>query len=227
MIPVKDDIPTRNTPVLTILIIIINIVVFVYEISLTPEELTIFVHNYGLIPTDIIEFRFDKVITSMFIHGGFFHLLGNMLFLWIFGNNVEDALGKFKFIIFYLSSGFGAALLQSSITLIFGGYDIPMVGASGAISGILAAYVKLYPYANIITIIPPFIFMPFILPAWFFIGYWFFLQVLFAMSIPPTLGGVAWYAHIGGFLTGWIFLNHIYSDKQTKVVHYSAYKLRI
>lgn len=227
MIPIRDDIPTRSVPIITIIIIIINVVVFFYETTLPSEELAVFVYNYGLLPTDIVKLRFDKIITSMFIHGGFFHLFGNMLFLWIFGNNVEDALGKFKFILFYILSGVGAAVLQSSITFIFGGYDIPMIGASGAISGILAAYVKLYPHASIITIIPPFIFMPFILPAWFFIGYWFFIQVLFAVVVPPTLGGVAWYAHVGGFLTGWITLNHIYSDKQTKIIHYSAYKLRV
>ena len=96
-----------------------------------------------------------------------------------------------------------------------------MIGASGAISGILAGYVKLYPHARVLTIIPPFIFMPFILPAWFFIGYWFFIQIMFAIAIPPTFGGVAWYAHIGGFIAGWGLINKLYSDKHIKLVHHT------
>ncbi len=218
MIPIKDDIPTRETPVLTIAFIVINTIVFMYELSLSDIEFIHFIHKYGLLPTDIFSLRIDKVITSMFIHGNFSHLFGNMLFLWIFGNNVEDALGKIKFLLFYFLSGFTAAFLQSSVSLIFGNLDIPMIGASGAISGILAGYVKLYPEARVITVIPPFIFMPFILPAWFFIGYWFFIQLVFAIAVPPTVGGVAWYAHIGGFIAGWILINKLYSEKNLKLV---------
>ncbi len=219
MIPIKDDIPTKNTPILTILIIVINILVFAYELTLSQQEYIQFIHKYGLLPLDIFQLRLDKVITSMFIHGSFSHLFGNMLFLWIFGNNVEDALGKVKFILFYLISGFGAAFLQSSVSLIFGNTDIPMIGASGAISGVLAGYVKLYPEARVLTVIPPFIFMPFVLPAWFFIGYWFFIQIMFAIAVPPVFGGVAWYAHVGGFIAGWILINKLYSVKKLKIVH--------
>ncbi len=218
MIPIKDDIPTRKTPILTITFIIINTIVFMYELTLSDIEFIHFVYKYGLLPTDIFSLRIDKVITSMFIHGNFSHLFGNMLFLWIFGNNVEDALGKIKFLLFYFLSGFTAGFLQSSISLMFGSVDIPMIGASGAISGILAGYVKLYPEARVITVIPPFIFMPFILPAWFFIGYWFFIQLIFAIAAPPTVGGVAWYAHIGGFIAGWILINKLYSEKNLKLV---------
>ncbi|RUM58408.1 MAG: rhomboid family intramembrane serine protease [Persephonella sp.] len=218
MIPIKDDIPTRETPVLTIAFIVINTIVFMYELTLSDIEFIHFVYKYGLLPTDIFSLRFDKVITSMFIHGDFSHLFGNMLFLWIFGNNVEDALGKIKFLLFYFLSGLTAGFLQSSISLMFGSADIPMIGASGAISGILAGYVKLYPQARVITIILPFIFMPFILPAWFFIGYWFFIQLVFAIAVPPTVGGVAWYAHIGGFIAGWILINKLYSEKNLKLV---------
>ena len=220
MIPIKDDIPTRTTPVLTITLIVINTLVFIYEMTLSPIEFIHFVHQYGLLPLDIFHLRLDKVLTSMFIHGGLSHLFGNMLFLWIFGNNVEDALGKVKFLIFYFLSGFAAAFLQSSVSILFGNLDTPMIGASGAISGILAGYVKLYPHARVLTIIPPFIFMPFILPAWFFIGYWFFIQILFAIAIPPTVGGVAWYAHVGGFLAGWGLIDKLYSERKIKVVHH-------
>ncbi|NPA51941.1 MAG: rhomboid family intramembrane serine protease [Aquificae bacterium] len=226
MIPIKDDIPTRTFPLVTVAFIFINTIVFLYEMTLSPQELEIFVRRYGLLPMDIFQLRFDKVITSMFVHGGLAHLIGNMLFLWIFGNNVEDALGKIRYIIFYVISGFGAALLQSIVSIAEGNLHIPMVGASGAISGILAAYMKLYPHARVAAIIPPFFFMVFVFPAWFFIGYWFVLQVLYAMIIPSSLGGVAWYAHIGGFITGWILINYLLPKKKPKLVFYS-YDTRI
>ncbi|WP_029522729.1 rhomboid family intramembrane serine protease [Persephonella sp. KM09-Lau-8] len=222
MIPIKDNIPTRTFPIITVLLIILNTVIYLYEATLPPQKFELFIHQYGLLPIDLLHFRFDKIFTSMFLHGSFAHLFGNMLFLWIFGNNVEDALGKFKFIIFYLLSGVGAALTQSIISLSAGSYFIPMVGASGAISGVLAAYIKLYPEAKVLTVIPPFIFFIFVLPAWFFIGYWFFIQVLFAMIVPPNVGGVAWYAHIGGFITGWFLLDIMYKPSKGKVVHYST-----
>lgn len=221
MIPIKDNIPTHSYPYLTVLLIGINVGVFFYELSLSPTELEIFVHKYGLLPLDIVYFNFLNLFTHMFIHGGIAHLVGNMLFLWIFGNNVEDALGRVKFLVLYFFSGFFAAFLQSFIAILEGSLNIPMVGASGAISGILASYVKLYPYAKVLTVIPPFIFFFFVLPAWFFIGYWFILQVLYAMFIPTDLGGVAWYAHIGGFLAGWFLVDKLYK-KSLKLVHYSA-----
>lgn len=193
-----------------------------YEITLPPSLLKDLIIRFGLLPIDILSLRFDKAVTSMFIHGGFAHLFGNMLFLWIFGNNVEDALGKLKFIIFYFISGFGAAAVQSAVALAAGNPFLPMIGASGAISGILAAYIKLYPHAKVLTFIPPFFFMLFVFPAWFFIGYWFFIQILFAMVTPPGVGGVAWYAHIGGFITGWFLIDIMYRPKKMKIVHYST-----
>ncbi|ACO04764.1 MAG TPA: rhomboid family intramembrane serine protease [Persephonella sp.] len=222
MIPIKDNIPTNKPPVLTVSFILINVLIFFYEVSLPELELIRFIHQFGLLPVDIIYLNWEKILTSMFLHGSFAHLFGNMLFLWIFGNNVEDALGRFKFVIFYILSGVGAAVTQSFISLAFGNISTPMIGASGAISGIMAAYVKLYPEARILTIIPPFFFFGFILPAWFFVGYWFLIQVLFAVATPPTVGGVAWYAHIGGFITGWILINIMYTPKKAKIVHYSV-----
>jgi len=222
MIPVKDNIPTRTFPVVNYTLIAINIAVFMYELTLSREELEAFFRTFGLLPTDIIQLNWQNLITSMFIHGGFAHLFGNMLFLYVFGDNVEDALGKIRYIILYVGSGIGAALLQSTVNLLIGNINIPMIGASGAISGILAAYVKLYPEAKILTIIPPFIFFTLILPAWFFIGYWFFLQVLYALVTPPGMGGVAWYAHIGVFITGWFLIDILYNKKNPKLVYYST-----
>ncbi len=222
MIPIKDNIPTKNFPLITVLLIILNITVFLYELTLSPHELELFIHKYGLLPLDIVHFNVIPLFTHMFIHGGWAHIIGNMIFLWIFGNNVEDALGRFKFLIFYFLSGFGAAFVQSTVSILAGNFFIPMVGASGAISGVLAAYMKLYPEAKVLTVIPPFFFVVFVLPAWFFIGYWFFIQVLFALIVPPTIGGVAWYAHVGGFVAGWVLINKMYKPAKMKVVHYSV-----
>ncbi|RMA97198.1 rhomboid family intramembrane serine protease [Hydrogenothermus marinus] len=221
MIPIKDNIPTRNIPIINYSLIILNIIVFIYEITLSKQELELFFHTWGLLPVDLMNLHWINFLTAMFIHGGFAHLFGNMLFLYVFGDNVEDALGKIRYILLYILSGLGAALLQSVISLMSGSLNIPMIGASGAISGVLAAYVKLYPEAKVLTIIPPFIFFAFILPAWFFIGYWFLIQVLFAVSVPPNIGGVAWYAHIGGFITGWFLTDVLYPKKNPKLVHYS------
>ncbi|RUM46782.1 MAG: rhomboid family intramembrane serine protease [Hydrogenothermus sp.] len=222
MIPIKDNIPARKIPIVNYSLIIINILVFIYELTLSREELEVFFHSFGLLPLDIIYLNWQNLITSMFIHGGFAHIFGNMLFLYVFGDNVEDALGKLRYLVLYIGSGLGAAILQSFVNILAGNLTTPMIGASGAISGILAAYVKLYPEAKILTIIPPFIFFTFILPAWFFVGYWFFIQVLYALLTPPTMGGVAWYAHIGGFITGWFLVDILYSKKNPKLVYYST-----
>jgi len=222
MIPIKDNIPTRKLPVVNYSLIIVNIIVFIYELTLSREELEVFFHSFGLLPLDIIYLNWQNLITSMFIHGGFAHIFGNMLFLYVFGDNVEDALGKLRYLVLYIGSGFGAAVFQSFVNILAGNLTTPMVGASGAISGILAAYVKLYPQAKILTIIPPFILFTFILPAWFFVGYWFFIQVLYALLIPSTMGGIAWYAHVGGFITGWFLVDILYSKKNPKLIYYST-----
>lgn len=221
MIPLKDNIPTNSIPIVTLILIGINVGVFLHEISLDDTQLEHFVHLYGLLPLDVVQFNLVNLITHMFIHGDLAHLFGNMLFLWIFGNNVEDALGRVKFVLLYFVSGFVAAFLQSSVAILSGTLDIPMAGASGAISGILAAYGKLYPFARVYTFIPPFFFFIFALPAWFFIGYWFVIQLLSAMFIPVSLGGVAWYAHIGGFLAGWFLVDKLY-PKSLKIVKYQS-----
>lgn len=214
MIPLRDNIPTRSFPAVTVSLIVINVFIFIHEITLPPDALRTFIYMYGLFPVDIIDLNFKTVFTHMFLHGDLGHLVGNMLFLWVFGNNVEDSLGKINFVIFYLLSGLGSAFLQSFISLLSGDLNTPMIGASGAISGILAAYMRLFPYGKVMAVIPPFIFLVFTLPAWFFIGYWFLIQVLSAMFIPTELGGVAWYAHIGGFITGWYLIPYFVSKKE-------------
>ena len=201
MIPLRDVIPSRTTPVVTIAIIALNTLVFLYQLSLGPavEE---FVLYWGLVP---IAFSWVTVVTSMFLHGGFLHFAGNMLYLWIFGDNVEDRMGHGRFIVFYLLCGTTAALTQcvtnpESV--------IPMVGASGAIAGVMGAYFVLYPHSRILTLVPIFFFIQLIeVPALFFLAIWFVMQLLsgvgsIASSTNEPGGGIAFWAHIAGFAAG-------------------------
>ncbi|MGD2295662.1 MAG: rhomboid family intramembrane serine protease [Candidatus Aminicenantes bacterium] len=208
-IPLRDENPTSRFPVITLLFIALNIVIFFYQLF-SPGGPEYLVYRMGAIPYEITHFKSLMLvsgltsepiarlsppltlITSMFLHGGFFHLLFNMLYLWIFGNNVEDFLGAFRFILFYLISGLGASLTH----IIFNpNSQVPMIGASGAIAGVLGAYLILYPRARVMTLI---FFSVVPIPAAIVLGLWFFLQVLNV----GVGGGVAWFAHIGGFLVG-------------------------
>lgn len=219
MFPIKDENPTRTIPFVTIFIILANCFVFYKElISIDMEKM---VYNYGLIPKEFIyNLRFLKIrdslfplFSSMFLHGGFFHIISNMWFFWIFGNNVEDALGHFRFFIFYLLCGAGAGLSQ---ILMNPDSTIPMVGASGAISGVLGAYFLLYPGARILTVVVIFYFIRMVyVPAGIFIIFWFILQVISSFTINPEGGGIAWFAHIGGFLTG-VFLCGLFVKKKIR-----------
>jgi len=206
MIPLKDDAPRDTFPYVTIAIIIINIAVFLYELGLGPRGMRYFIYSVGAIPYEITHFSDIGVralvappltlITAMFIHGGFFHLAGNMLFLWIFGDNIEDRLGHVKFIFFYLFTGIvasGAHVLAAPDSI------LPIIGASGAIAGVLGAYFVLFPRANVKTLIFLFVFVSVVrVPAVFFLGIWFLFQILSSGSAT----GIAWYAHIGGFVAG-------------------------
>jgi len=206
MIPLKDENPTETTPYVTIALLLVNTVIFFYELSY-GLGMGRFIFRFGMIPyefTQGMELAPPSpipagltILTSMFLHGGLFHLGGNMLYLWIFGNNVEDALGHFRFLIFYFICGFAAAfthILANPLS------KVPTVGASGAIAGLLGAYLILYPYARVLTLIFFFYFVRIVpLPAYFIIGFWFILQLLNGMI---GGGGVAWFAHIGGFLAG-------------------------
>ena len=222
MFPLKDDNLTEKKPYVTIAIIIICILVFLYQLSLSINENNIFVYSYGLKPKSLFfnNLILDNAInpiatifTSMFLHGSLFHLLGNMLFLWIYGNNIEDAMGRIKFLLFYLVCGLAAAFLQSFITP---NSEIPMIGASGAVSGVLSAYFLLFPRAQVSTLIILFIFITIIkVPAGILIAFWFLSQLINAYISNPNSPGVAWYAHIGGFIMG-AFLIPFLKEKKYK-----------
>ena len=207
MIPLGDDIPTRNFPLITLLAIGVNVwVYFITFFSATVPPDMVF-NQYGLVPYNLINSpvtEYPAIYSSMFLHAGFWHLAGNMLYLWIFGNNIEDVLGKFRFILFYLVCGTIAALGHiatepSSV--------IPMVGASGAVSGVLGAYLVLFPFARVKTLIFIVIFITVIrIPAVVLLGLWIALQVLNGIAVSGGAPGVAWFAHIGGFLAGMILI---------------------
>jgi membrane associated rhomboid family serine protease len=200
LIPLRDVIPTRTTPFVTVAIIIANALVFVYELSLGPYA-NGFVLYFGLVPA---AFSWANVFTSMFVHGGLLHVAGNMLYLWIFGDNVEDQMGHGRFLVFYLACGTVAALAQ---TMMASDSVVPMVGASGAIAGVMGAYFVLYPRSRIVSLLFLFIFIQIVeIPAIFFLGFWFLMQFLSGIgSIATTAqsaGGVAFWAHVAGFGAG-------------------------
>jgi len=208
MIPIKDNIPSRTFPFVTLSLIAVNVMVFVYQIALGTDGVESFIYSTAAIPVEIMTLEDIgpvsmvplpfTLITAMFVHGGLLHIGGNMLFLWIFGDNVEDRFGHAVFFLFYLATGVVASMAH---ILLDPGSTMPMVGASGAIAGVLGAYFLLFPRAqvNTLVILPLYISMV-SLPAVMFLGFWFLLQVL--NSGASSSGGVAWYAHIGGFAAG-------------------------
>lgn len=212
MIPLHDDNPAESTPVVTIAFIAACTLVFLYEASLPERLVQAFVFQYGAIPAlllgraapppEVAGFpAYATLLTSMFMHGGWMHLIGNMLYLWIFGNNIEDVMGHVRFVIFYVVCGVLAAL---SHALTDPASTVPMVGASGAISGVLGAYLLLFPKAQVLVFIPlGFASRLMYVPAAVVLGLWFVMQVLSGgMSLGREGGGVAFFAHIGGFLAG-------------------------
>jgi membrane associated rhomboid family serine protease len=216
MIPLHDDNPTQIWPLVTVSIIVTATLVFFYEISLGPKTGQLFVYQYGAIPAALFGYESlpreavaipasFTLITSMFLHGGFMHLIGNMLYLWIFGNNIEDAMGHGRFIAFYLVCGVAAAMTHA---LMDPSSVVPMIGASGAISGVLGAYLLLYPRAHVLVLIPLGLFTRLVyIPAGFVLGFWFVLQLISGTaSIGGGGGGVAWFAHIGGFVAGMLLI---------------------
>jgi membrane associated rhomboid family serine protease len=213
MIPIRDTIPSKNYSVVNNSIIGINVVVYLLQISMVPD-LNRFVYIYGLVPARYSIPQISSYFTTiqqlfsllsfMFLHGGFWHLLGNMWFLYIFGDNIEDRLGPVRYLVFYLLCGITSGLSHIIINL---HSNIPTIGASGAIAGVMGAYLILYPHAKILTLIP-IIFIPWFveIPAFFFLGLWFFIQFISAAGSPGGAGGIAWWAHIGGFIFGIIYL---------------------
>jgi len=260
MIPLRDTLRSHRFPAVTVALIVINLVVFLYQGYLgqldpvtenwTDERLAwiqaglepppilnpyytlihrlpgqslfsysvprseYFLTQYALIPGELLNGTdlpptipiplWLTLITSIFLHGSLMHLLGNMLYLWIFGDNVEDAMGPFRFLLFYLLCGFAATFSQIALAPTS---TVPLVGASGAIAGVLAAYFMLFPYSRVLTLVPIFFFLRLIsIPAVFFLGFWFILQVISGAGSLGSDGGVAWFAHIGGFLAGTILV---------------------
>ena len=220
MIPIRDDTPRFSTPFVTYFIIALNTLVFLFELSVSEQgrgALNGLIYHFGVVP-----WRFDHIVaawpassltglflpvlTSMFLHASWLHLIGNMWFLWIFGDNIEDYLGHFSYLLFYLVCGFAAAITH---ILLNAGSRLPSVGASGAIAGVMGAYFVLYPRARVMMWFPPIFF--FHLPAWLVLGYWFFMQFLSgaATSIAETSqtnGGIAFWAHVGGFVAGIVLI---------------------
>jgi membrane associated rhomboid family serine protease len=211
MFPLRDNQPSYSTPVVTIALIVVNLLVFFYEISLGPLE-NAFIDQYGLTPDN---FHVSAIFTSMFLHSGWFHVLGNMWFLWIFGDNIEDLLGHGKYLVFYLACGVAAAITQ-----VFFSVDstLPMVGASGAIAGVMGAYLVKYPRARILNLVFILIFFTTIdVPAWLILIYWFAIQFFSGVGSLGTYsnsqGGTAFFAHVGGFVVG-IALVHLMAPRK-------------
>jgi membrane associated rhomboid family serine protease len=213
MIPIKDRNPTDLFPLVTLLLIAANIIAFALQLSHRSMSLERFTLSYALVPTAFLSAPFSPgqhslIFSSMFLHGGLLHIAGNMLFLWIFGNNVEDYLGHFKFLVFYLACGVVATLAH---VFTHPHSSVPIVGASGAISGVLGAYLLLFPRARVLTLVPVFFFLYFIeVPAFVFLGVYILFQLLYGLpslsADPHTAQGVAWFAHIGGFFSGIVLL---------------------
>ncbi|WP_044291463.1 rhomboid family intramembrane serine protease [Rivularia sp. PCC 7116] len=233
MVPIRDNNPISITPYVTYGLIAVNVLAFLYESSLPPQFLDGFLHLFAVVPREL-SYSFAGVsinqpvpewltlITSQFLHGGLLHLGGNMLFLWIFGNNVEEKLGYIKYLIFYLACGVLASLAQWYFSQ---GSTIPSLGASGAIAGVMGAYIIRFPKAEVIGVVPLGIFFPtFRVPAYFFLGFWFIQQAFYGVSslgMPTNIGmesgGIAYWAHAGGFVVGAILgpILGLFSDKST------------
>jgi len=220
-IPLKDLNPRRSYPIINTTLILVNVVVFVYQYTLPPNAFKMFMSANATIPARFpawlsgnvpFEAAFLPLLTSMFLHAGILHIAGNMLFLWIFGDNVEDFYGHFTYLFFYLVCGVGSGLLHVLFNL---NSTVPALGASGAISGVMGAYVLLYPRARVLTLV--FIFLVPI-PAVIILGYWFILQFLSAFSslAVSASGGVAWWAHVGGFLLGMLITSIARSGQSTR-----------
>ena len=201
MIPLRDVIPSRTTPYITVTIIIINALAWFVELTQPADVLPVFLRVYGVVPG---RFHASTLLTSMFLHGSWMHAIGNMWYLWIFGDNVEDRLGHGRFIAFYLLCGIAAAVGQ---IVIEPRSTLPIIGASGAIAGVVGAYFVLYPHSRVLTLVPLIIFWEVIeMPAILLLGFWFLMQLFSAGAIAVTAstggGGVAFMAHVAGFLTG-------------------------
>lgn len=212
MIPIRDRNPSGTFPYVTIGIILVNIFIFLYELSL-GSDLVVFLYQYGVVPVRVTHYlqasnstsidTFFPFLSSTFLHGGFIHLIGNMWFLWIFGDNIEDKLGHVKYLVFYILCG---AIASSAHVFFNSQSEIPCIGASGAIAAVLGAYMVTFPRARVVTIVPIFFFLQIIeLPAVVVLGFWILIQFFsgaVSLTASTSGAGVAWWAHVGGFVSG-------------------------
>jgi membrane associated rhomboid family serine protease len=221
MIPIHDNNPTHRTPIVTVSLIVICVLVFFWQVSLGPSAGTAAVYRFGFIPALLFTDASlppelaavpagATLFTSMFLHGGFMHLAGNMLYLWVFGNNIEDVCGHGRFLVFYLLCGVAAAFAQA---LPNPTSEVPMIGASGAISGVLGAYLLLFPHARVYVLIPFWIVWMHEIPAGWLLGFWIVFQLVSGLAAGSAEAGVAWWAHIGGFAAG-MALIFVFRDRR-------------
>jgi membrane associated rhomboid family serine protease len=216
MIPLRDVIPSRTTPYITVTIIILNALAWFYELALPRDVLPLFLQFYGVVPAD---FTATTLVSSMFLHGSWSHVIGNMWYLWIFGDNVEDRVGHGRFIVFYLLCGIAAGLGQIAMDP---SSTLPTIGASGAIAGVMGAYFVLYPHSRVLTLVWFFFYIEiFELPALVLLGLWFLMQLFSAGAIAATAnssggGGVAFMAHVAGFIFGMIAV-FVFKKRQTQM----------
>lgn len=226
MIPIRDTIRSKTVPILNWLLIGVNTLVFLFELSLSPQALEQFISFFGIVPQQLSLTRpwallsdplpLISLLTHMFLHGGWIHFLSNMWILFIFGDNVEARMGHTRYLVFYIVGGVIAGLVQA---LIAPNSSIPSIGASGAIAAVLGAYLVLFPHSRVVTLVPIFFFFWFIdIPAIFYLGFWFISQLFSGLMSLPTagaVGGVAWWAHIGGFVYG-VVLHRFFVQKQPR-----------
>lgn len=220
MIPLRSTERVHSAALVTGLLIALNVAVFFFQVTLDPYRLNMFVESWGVVP-DAISGRLYTLLTSIFLHGGWMHLLGNMLFLWVFGRNVEDLIGRARYLGFYLACGLAATVVQ----VIASPYSrIPTIGASGAIAGVMGAYLIKFPRARIVALIPIFVFFTTSeVPAWVMLLWWFVIQLASGIGsvgqMDYTGGGVAWFAHIGGFLAGMLLVRLYPARKRWRAWH--------
>lgn len=225
MIPLRDNIPTRRFPLVTVLLMVSNSLIFLLEAAMGPAAAEELIYQFGFVPARITSQWTNPavlltLITAMYLHGGWAHLISNMLYLWIFGNNVEDTMGRLRFFVFYTLCGVLAAMAQIAVAP---NSQMPGVGASGAIAGVLGAYLLLYPHARVRTLVPlPFWFVTVNLPAVIVLGSWFLMQFfngLASLQVQTQVGGVAWWAHIGGFVAGLALMRPFRQEKPSGGQH--------
>ncbi len=214
MIPLRALLLRRSPASVTLLLIAINTLAFLFEMSLSPYLRENFIAHYALVPDRFVP---TSLVTSMFLHGGWLHLIGNMWFLWVFGSHVEDAIGSGRFLLFYLISGVASAVVQWQVTA---GSPVPTIGASGAIAGVMGAFLLLYPRVRVVTLVFIIFFITTVeLPAAFMLLYWFAIQLLSGLSSLSSFAqaqGIAWFAHVGGFVAGLLFIRFFSGNRRTR-----------